>query len=113
MLALNWIAPSPLNIPMLDSDITYYVDVVNSTNLVVLDSVRGITETEFTYSSPETNIGCGIITFTVTPVNLVGPGRANSVPFQPVQGKGTANLYFTLKLVHFCAGVHSSDDIDC
>ena len=80
MIFLNWTAPFSLDITVTAMDITYCVDVVNSTSSATLHSQCGITETQFTYPLPPIN-ECDAYTFTVTPVNLVGNGTGNSVQY--------------------------------
>lgn len=76
---LTWGAPFSLNITKINPDIpdiTYRVDVVNSTNSVTLFSQDGINVTEFSYPIPPRS-WCHLYLFTVTPVNTVGDG----IPF--------------------------------
>ena len=69
MIFLNWTAPfTLLGTP------TYCVDVVNSSNMKTLHSECGITVTEFIYP-----FICEEISFTVTPINVVGNGTASTV----------------------------------
>ena len=72
---LTWTAPFTLDISNADPDITYCVDVVNSTSSSTVLSERGITVTGFNFSIPLGRV-CDNYTFTVTPVNMVGNGTA-------------------------------------
>ena len=71
-IVLNWTAPFTLDLLFIHPDITYCVEVVNST------SDCGITETEFTYPLLPRS-WCDEYNLTVTPVNVVGDGEENSV----------------------------------
>ena len=80
---LNWTAPFTLDIIGVDPDITYCVDVVNSTSSATLQAMCGINETEFTY--PITFLSaCDTILFTVTPVNIVGNGTNHTVSYYDI-----------------------------
>lgn len=59
--------------PNNDSDITYCVDVMNSTSISTLHSECGITGTEYSYPLPHKN-WCDIYFFSIIPVNQVGNG---------------------------------------
>ena len=72
-VSLSWTAPFTLDIPNNDPDITYCVDIVNSTSSSVVLSECGITVTEFNFFIPIGGV-CDNYTFTVTPVNVVGNG---------------------------------------
>ena len=74
-ISLTWTAPFTLDIPNVDPDITYCVDVVNSTSSSIVLSECGITVTGFNFSIPIGRV-CDNYTFTVTPVNVVGNGTA-------------------------------------
>ena len=75
-ITLNWLSPFSLDIYNVDPDITYCVNVLNSTTHTVVDSQCGITETEYEYPVPPDAI-CHIYLFTVTPINVVGNGTTN------------------------------------
>ena len=73
--------PFTLDLPNMDPDITYCVDVVNSTSSATLHSQCGITETEFIYSNIP--FACYLVLlFTVTPVNVVGNGTNQTVSYE-------------------------------
>ena len=79
-LSLTWEPPFTLNINGVDPDITYCVDVVDSTSSTTLRSECGITETEFTH--PLLDAVCySSLLLTVTPVNVVGRGAPSSVSY--------------------------------
>ena len=77
---LNWIAPFSLDIPIISVDITYCVDVINSTSSVTLHSECGINRTEYNFPVP-TGSGCGGVIVTVTPVNVAGRGLPTSIQY--------------------------------
>ena len=82
-LSLTWEPPFTLDIDGVDPDITgYCVDVVDSTSSVtlVLLSLCGINETEFSYTLPQDAVCHGYI-FTTTPVNVAGRGVSSSVSY--------------------------------
>ena len=72
-VSITWTAPFTLDISRVDPDITYCVDVVNSTSSSIVLSECGITVTGFNFSIPIGRV-CDNYTFTITPVNLVGNG---------------------------------------
>ena len=74
-MSLTWITPFTLDISNVDPDITYCVDVVNSTSSSIVLSECGITVTGFNFSIPIGRV-CDNYTFTVTPVNRAGNGTA-------------------------------------
>ena len=74
-ISLTWTAPFTLDIPNVDPDITYCVDVVNSTSSSTVLSECGITVTGFNFSIPIGRV-CDNYTLIVTPVNVVGNGTA-------------------------------------
>ena len=74
-ISLTWTAPFTLDISNVDPDITYCVDVVNSTSSSIVLSECRITVTGFNFSIPLGRV-CDNYTFTVTPVNVVGNGTA-------------------------------------
>ena len=80
IISVKWLPPPSLDIYNVNPDITYCVDVLNSTTHTVVDSQCGITETEFVYPVPPDAI-CHIYTFTVTPVNGAGNGTSNIVSY--------------------------------
>ena len=72
---LTWTAPFTLDISNVDPDITYCVDVVNSTSSSGILSQCEITVTSF--SIPLGRVCDNLnFSFTVTPVNGVGNGTA-------------------------------------
>ena len=76
ILLLNWTAPFTLDISTTAVDITYCVDVVNS-SAILLHSECGITETEYTFPRS----WCEEYTFVVTPVNVVGNGTVKNAHY--------------------------------
>ena len=79
-LSLTWEPPFTLDIVGVDHDITYCVDVVDSTSSTTLHSQCDITETEF--SLPLLDAVChSSLILTVTPVNIVGRGAPSSVSY--------------------------------
>ena len=82
---LDWMALLPLNIIDFNINITYCVDVALSP-FSPLHSTCGIHDTEFLYQLPST---CKI-NFTVTPVNVVGPGEASTLQYTSVMEEGKA-----------------------
>ena len=80
ILSLTWEPPFSLDIDGVDPDITYCVDVINSTSSVTLHSECGITETEFSYPLPEDAV-CHSYVLTITPVNVVGRGVSSSLTY--------------------------------
>ena len=79
-ISANWTAPFTLDVDSTNPDITYCVNVVNSTSSETLHRRCGITETHFTYPTPD-NRQCPALLFTVTPVNRVGNGASRTVSF--------------------------------
>ena len=77
-LSLTWEPPFTLDITGVDPDITYCVDVINSTSSVTLHSQCGINETEFSYPLPQDAV-CHSYVLTTTPINVVGRGAPSSV----------------------------------
>ena len=77
-LSLTWEPPFTLDITGVDTDITYCVDVVNSTSSATLHSQCGIDETEFSYPVPQDAV-CHSYVLTTTPINVVGTGAPSSV----------------------------------
>ena len=91
-IILTWTAPFTLDISNVDPDITYCVDVVNSTSLSTVLSECGITVTEFSFSIPLGRV-CDNYTFTVTPVNRAGNGTAFTLGYsQDFTGMGLNSL---------------------
>ena len=74
-ISLSWAAPFTLDITDIDPDITYCVDVVSSSSVVKECDIT-VTDYLFPLSS---NIGCVDVTFTVTPVNVLGEGNKTSL----------------------------------
>ena len=74
-ISLTWTAPFTLDLTNVDPDITYCVDVVNSTSSSTVLSECEITVTGFNFSIPIDRVRDDY-TFTVTPVNLAGNGTA-------------------------------------
>ena len=74
-ISLTWTAPFTLDISNVDPDITYCVDVVNSTSLSIILSECEINMTGFNFSIPIGRM-CDNFTFTITPVNVAGNGTA-------------------------------------
>ena len=63
-----------------DPDITYCVDVINSTSSVTVHLECDITMTEFSYPIPQDAV-CHSYVLTITPVNVVGRGVSSSVSY--------------------------------
>ena len=82
---LNWTAPFSFDILDVDPDITYCVDVVNSSSSAVLYSQCGINVTMFMYPYPF-HVGCKVFLFNVTPVNIVGNGTVRTADFRTENG---------------------------
>ncbi len=78
-ISLAWTPPFSLDITNVDHDITYCVDVVNSTSSLVIHSQCGITDTQYNYTVSNRSTPCDNYTFTITPVNEVGNGTSASV----------------------------------
>ena len=74
-ISLTWTDPFTLDISNVDPDITYCVDVVNSTFSSRVLFECGITLTGFNFSILNDRV-CDNYTFTVTPVNGAGNGTA-------------------------------------
>ena len=74
-ISLTWTAPFTLDISKVDPDITYCVDVVNSTSSSTVLSECGIIETSFSFPIGRVCDNLNY-TFTVTPVNRAGNGTA-------------------------------------
>ena len=80
-ISLTWNPPFTLDITGVDPDITYRVDVINSTSSQVIHSQGGINVTQYNYTtslSPERRV-CNVFKFTITPVNIVGNGSESSI----------------------------------
>lgn len=77
-LLIHWFAPSIVTFTYQNSNITYCVDIVNSS--ATLHSKCGITRTEFSYLLPPRS-WCEEFTVTVTPVNVIGNGTRRHVQF--------------------------------
>ncbi len=76
IISLTWTPHFSINV---NPDITYCVDVVNSTSSLVLHSQCNITDTQYNYTvSPRSTCTCDTYTFTVTPVTVVGNGTSAS-----------------------------------
>ena len=81
-LTINWTAPFTLDINDVNPDISgYCVDVVNLTSSATLFSGCGITDTEFDYPEPPDS-DCHAYSFTVSAMNVVGRGEANTVVYR-------------------------------
>ena len=79
-LSLTWEPPFTLDIVGVTADITYCVDVVDSTSSTTLRSQCDISETEF--SLPLLDAVCySSLLLTVTPVNVVGRGAPSSLSY--------------------------------
>ena len=79
-LSLTWEPPFTLDIVGVDPDITYCVDVVDSTSSTTLRSQCDITDAEFTHPLLDAVCYSSLI-LTVTPVNIVGRGAPSSVSY--------------------------------
>ena len=70
--------------------IGYCVDIINSTSSLNLYSQCGINTTAFSYPIPRDSVCCDYISYTVTPVNIVGNGTGTTSTHSDVQEcKGT------------------------
>ncbi len=78
IISLAWTCPFSLDIINFP-DITYCVDVVNSTSSLVIHSQCNITDTQYNYTVSLRSTPCDTYTFTVTPVNIVGNGTSSNV----------------------------------
>ena len=84
-ISLTWEAPFFFDIVNINPDVTYRVDVINSTSSQVTHSQGGITITQYNYTtslSPERRACipvCDVFKFTITPVNIVGNGSESSM----------------------------------
>ena len=79
-LSLTWEPPFTLDINGVDPDITYCVDVINSTSLITLRLQCDIIMTEFSYPLPQDAV-CHSYVLTITPVNVVGRGVSSFVSY--------------------------------
>ena len=77
-ISLTLTAPFTLDIRGVNPDITYCVDVVNSTSSSTLHSLCGISETEYEYPIPPDS-ACHDHMVTVTPVNPAGNGTSSTL----------------------------------
>ena len=86
-ITISWSAPFSLNLTTAEPDIQYCVDVYNVTGggNHHLDSVCGITDTQYTYTAPDPT---GVYNFTVTPRSNI-EGSLNGTTSQPVEGYTT------------------------
>ena len=100
-ISLSWTAPFSLDIPNTDPDITYCVDVINSTSSTIIHSDCGITVTEYTYPIPLDN-GCHDHAITVTPVNVAGNGQQETI-FYSQALPGACYVYNHVVLLAICA----------
>lgn len=79
---ISWLAPFSLDVTPTDTEtgiISYYVEVYNHTDQVLLDSACGLTDTQYTYlhhgmldPSP-----CDSVDILVIPVNSAGNGSSS------------------------------------
>ena len=104
-ISLTWNSPFTLDITNVDPDITYRVDVINSTSSQVIHSQGGITITQYNYTtslSPERR-ACDVFKFTITPFNRVGSGNVSTTSqYYSSHGKCTwINLHGCMPLICF------------
>ena len=80
-ISLTWEAPFFLDIFSIDPDITYRVDVINSTSSQVIHSQGGITITQYNYTTSLSleRRACDVFKFIIIPVNIVGNGNESSI----------------------------------
>ena len=80
-ISLTWEAPFSFDIVNVHPDITYRVDVINSSSSQVVHSQGEINTTQYNYTtslSPKRK-ACDILKFTITPVNIVGNGSESNI----------------------------------
>ena len=78
-VVITWRPPFSLDVMEVSyDDLTYCVQATNGTSL---DS-RNVTEAEYVFSLPPMS-WCGIIIFTITPVNLAGRGPSEETVYVP------------------------------
>ena len=94
-ISLTWTAPFTLDISNVDPDITYCVDVVNSTSSSIVLSECGITVTGFNFSIPLGRV-CDNFSFTVIPVNRAGNGTAVTL------GYSITGMYMCSYIMYIC-----------
>lgn len=80
-ISLTWIPPFSLDIPGVHPDITYCIDVINSTSSQLILSQCEIGVSQYNYPRPLSleNKACDVFIFIVTPVNVVGNGTGSSI----------------------------------
>ena len=93
-ISLSWTAPFTLDLPYVDPDITYCVDVVNSSCSSIVLSECDLTVTRFNFFIPIGRV-CDNYTFTVTPVNVVGNGTTVTLGYS----QDFTRMYFNYILV--------------
>ena len=101
-ISLTWTAPFTLDIPNVDPDITYCVDVVNSTSSSRVLSECGITVTGFNFSLPVGRVCDNLnISFTVTPVNRAGNGTAVTLGYSQDFSRMSKWFNLLVMLLHY------------
>ena len=77
-LHLTWNPPFTLNIPNIEPDLSYCINIYNATQHDILNSVCGLAQPEFDFrvSNPSP---CEQFRFEVIPVNGAGNGTSNSI----------------------------------
>ena len=99
-ISLTWTAPFTLDISNVDHDITYCVDVVNSTSSSIVLSECGINVTGFNFSIPIGRV-CDNYTFTVTPVNGAGNGTAVTLGYSQDFSRMSKWFNLLVMLLHY------------
>ena len=102
-ISLTWTAPFTLDISNVDPDITYCVNVVNSTSSSIVLSECGITVTGFNFSIPLGRV-CDNYTFIVIPFNLVGNGTAVTLGYSQDFSRMSKWFSYLVMLLHYGKG---------
>ena len=102
-ISLTWTSPFTLDISNVDPDITYCVNVVNSTSSSIVLSECGITVTGFNFSIPLGRV-CDIYIFTVTPVNGAGNGTAVTLGYSQDFSRMSKWFSYLVMLLHYGKG---------
>ena len=80
-LLIQWIAPFSLAITSLSTstEVTYCVDVYNSTDQTLETSICGLNETQYRYEAMSDPSPCDGVDIYVIPVNIVGNGSRSHI----------------------------------
>ena len=80
-LIIQWIAPFSLAITSLNSstEVTYCVDVYNSTDQTLETSICGLNETQYRYEAMSDPSPCDGVDIYVIPVNSAGNGSRSRI----------------------------------